>query len=82
MRTKNVKRKSDEAVNLIEIKMKVDVETLSQMRNFEKHLGSPNLTTAVCNVLELIDRLYAYQDTGWQLKLSKKGQKSRWFRLP
>lgn len=67
---------------MIEITIRVDKPGLQAIEHLQARLGSPNITTALVNAVDLLEALYREQDDGYELRLVKSGDHQRRYRLP
>ena len=80
-KTAGRERKMAEAVEMTEVKFKVDAHGLEDMERLKGLLRSPNLATAIYNAVFLVSALYDYQNRGYEFRAVKNGDVRR-FRLP
>lgn len=65
----------------IKLSLTIDAGFLAEMDQLKERLQSPNLTTAICNAVRLVNTLYGYEAQGYELNITKDGNTIR-FQMP
>ncbi len=66
----------------IEIRFRIDADSFRKMEQLNKTLGTPNIATAIYSAVQILSRLYDYENQGYRVAVVDKSGRTHPLPLP